>query len=325
MRVFVAGATGAIGRRLVPLLAAHGHEVIGLTRSAAKSEALRAAGAEPVIADALDEAAIVAAVAAHEPDVVVHQLTDLTAFGGVRRFERAFATTNRLRTQGTDHLLAAARAAGARRFVAQSFGGWTNPRTGGPVKTEEDGLDPDPFPAQRTTLAAIEHLERVVTGARDLDGLALRYGGFYGPGTSLGAGGEHLELIRRRRFPLVGSGAGVWSFVHIDDAASATLAAIEHGPPGVYNIVDDDPARVSEWLPELAAALGAPPPRQVPAWVGRLAAGAHGLAMMTEARGASNAKARRELGWQPGWPSWREGFRAGLADGAAAPGAVAPR
>ena len=244
----------------------------------------------------------------------MHEATDLQRIGNLRRFDREFARTNRLRTEGTDNLLAAALAAGATRFVAQSFGGWTYARDGGTVKAEDDALDPNPFPAQETTLAAIRHLERAVTGAAGLDGIALRYGGFYGPGTSLSADGEHAEAIRRRKFPIVGSGAGVWSFVHIDDAAAATLAAIEGGPAGIYNVVDDDPAPVSEWLPELAAALGAPPPRRVPAWVGRLAVGPHGVAMMTEIRGASNAKAKRLLGWRPGYPSWREGFRSGLGE-----------
>jgi nucleoside-diphosphate-sugar epimerase len=257
MKVFLAGATGALGRRLIPLLREHGHDVTGLTRSPEKREALRRAGATPVVADALDEPAMIAAVALAEPDVVVHQLTDLTHFGSIRRFERAFAATNRLRTEGTDHLLAAARSAGARRFVAQSFGGWIHAREGGPIKTEDDPIDPHPFPSQRTTLAAIRYLERAVAGADDLDGLALRYGGFYGPGTSIAPGGEHHEAVMKRRFPIVGSGAGIWSFIHIDDAASAILAAIEGGPRGIYNVVDDDPAPVTEWLPALAAALGA--------------------------------------------------------------------
>jgi nucleoside-diphosphate-sugar epimerase len=309
MRIFIAGATGVVGRRLVPLLVERGHEVVGLTRFADKQDVLARLGARPVIADALDEAAVRSAVALAEPDAVVHQLTDLSRFASVRRFERAFARTNRLRTEGTDHLLAAARAAGARRFVAQSFGGWTYARTGGPVKTEDDPLDPSPFPAQASTLGAIRHLERAVTGAEDLRGVALRYGAFYGPGTSLGPGGEHLEAVRRRRFPIVGSGAGVWSFAHADDVAAATVAAIEGDVTGVFNVVDDEPAPVREWLPALADMLGAGPPPRLPAWIARLAIGAHGVAMMTEVRGASNAKARRELGWTPRYPSWREGFR----------------
>jgi nucleoside-diphosphate-sugar epimerase len=228
----------------------------------------------------------------------------------MRYFDRDFALTNRLRSEGTDHLLAAAQASGARRFVAQSFAGWPYARAGATVKSEEDPLDPDPPAAFRRTLAAIRHLEDAVLGAHGVDGVVLRYGAFYGPGTSLGEGGAHLETVRRRRFPIVGSGAGVWSFVHIDDAAAATAAAVERGAPGVYNVVDDEPAPVAEWLPALAAAHGAKPPLHVPAFVGRLVAGAHTVALMTEIRGASNAKARRELGWQPRYPSWREGFAA---------------
>ena len=310
MRVFVAGATGALGRRLVPELVARGHEVAGTTRSPAKAGALRAAGAQPVVLDVLDAGAVMTAVAAARPDVVVHEATALAGDLDLRRFEAAFAQTNRLRTEGTDHLLAAAVAAGAVRFVAQSYAGWPSARTGGPVKTEQDPLDPDPPAALRSTLDAIRHLEAAVTGAAELTGVALRYGGFYGPGTSLWAGGDHVEQIRKRRFPIVGDGGGVWSFIHIDDAAAATVAAVERGEAGVYNIVDDEPAPVREWLPVLAAAVGAPPPRHVPAWLGRLLGGDHMVAMMTEIRGSSNAKARRELGWEPRYRSWREGFAA---------------
>jgi 2-alkyl-3-oxoalkanoate reductase len=251
---------------------------------------------------------------AARPEVVVHELTALAQMTDFRRLDEGFALTNRLRTEGTDHLLAAARAAGARRFVAQSFAGWPFARVGGPVKTEDDPLDPDPPAQLRRTLDAIRHLEAAVLGAEGIEGVVLRYGGFYGPGTSAGEGGFMLEDLRRRRFPLVGAGTGVWSFVHIDDAATATVAAVERGAPGIYQIVDDDPAPVSEWLPALAAAIGARPPLRVPAWVARLAGGAHGVVLMTEARGASNAKARRELGWRPAWPSWRQGFRDGLGD-----------
>jgi nucleoside-diphosphate-sugar epimerase len=314
MRIFVAGATGALGRRLVPLLVERGHQVTGMTRTAAKAAGLRAAGAEPVVADALDREAVLAAVAAARPEVVVHELTALAEMTDFRKLDQGFALTNRLRAEGTDHLLAAARAAGARRFVAQSFAGWPFARIGGPVKTEDDPLDPDPPAQLRRTLDAIRHLESAVLGAEGLEGVVLRYGGFYGPGTSAGEGGFMLEDLRRRRFPLVGAGTGVWSFVHIDDAATATMAAVERGAPGIYQIVDDDPAPVSEWLPALAAAVGARPPRRVPAWVARLAGGAHGVVLMTEVRGASNAKARRELGWRPAWPSWRQGFREGLGD-----------
>jgi 2-alkyl-3-oxoalkanoate reductase len=314
MRIFLAGATGALGRRLVPLLVEGGHQVTGMTRTAGKAPGLRAAGADPVVADALDRDDLLRAVVAARPEVVVHQLTALAGMTSFRRPDQGFALTNRLRTEGTDHLLEAARAAGARRFVAQSFAGWPFARVGGPVKTEDDPLDPDPPAQLRRTLDAIRHLESAVLGTEGLEGVVLRYGGFYGPGTSAGEGGFMLDDLRRRRFPLVGAGTGVWSFVHIDDAATATVAAVERGVPGIYQIVDDDPAPVSEWLPALAVAVGAPPPRRVPAWVARLAGGAHGVVLMTEARGASNAKARRELGWRPVWPSWRQGFRGGLGD-----------
>jgi 2-alkyl-3-oxoalkanoate reductase len=312
MRVFVAGATGALGRRLVPLLVAGGHQVTAMTRRVGRTMELYAAGAEPVVADALDRDAVLAAVTAARPEAVVHQLTDLAGVTSMRRFDQGFAATNRLRTEGTDHLLEGARAAGASRFVAQSFAGWPFARVGGPVKTEDDPLDPDPPAELRRTLDAIRHLESAVVGAEDLEGIVLRYGGFYGPGTSAGEGGYMLDDLRRRRFPVIGAGTGVWSFVHIDDAATATLAALERGVPGIYQIVDDDPAPVSAWLPALAAAAGARPPRQVPTWLARLLAGEHAVVLMTEVRGASNAKARRELGWRPAHPSWRQGFRTGL-------------
>ncbi len=309
MRIFVAGATGALGRRLVPMLIEEGHEVVAMTRSRDKAAALQEVGAEPAMADALDREAVVAAVGRARPEVVVHELTALKDVRDFRRFDRSFAQTNRLRTEGTDNLLAAALAAAARRFVAQSFAGWPYARTGGPVKTEEDPLDPSPPKGVRQTYEAIRYLEGAVLHARGIEGVVLRYGGFYGPGTSLDAGGAQVEDLRRRRLPLVGDGAGVWSFVHIDDAASATVATIERGAPGIYNIVDDDPAPVAEWLPALAEAVGAPPPRRVPVWVARLLGGEHIVALMTQVRGASNAKARRELGWEPRYPSWRAGFR----------------
>jgi nucleoside-diphosphate-sugar epimerase len=319
MRIFVAGSTGALGRRLVPLLAADGHEVTAMTRTAGKAAGLRAAGAAPVVGDALDRDAVLRAVCAARPEVVVHQATALAGVTNLRRFDKGFAATNRLRTEGTDHLLEAARAAGARRFIAQSYAGWPFARTGGPVKTEEDPLDPDPPAQLRRTLDAIRHLEAAVGGADGLEGLVLRYGGFYGPGTSVGVGGYMLEDLRRRRFPIVGAGTGVWSFVHIDDAASATAAAVDRGEPGLYQVTDDDPAPVSDWLPALAAAVGAPPPRRLPAWLGRLLGGEHVVVLMNEVRGASNAKAGRELGWLPAWPSWRQGFRSGLGTPRAAP------
>jgi nucleoside-diphosphate-sugar epimerase len=316
MKVFVAGATGAIGRVLVPKLVAAGHEVFGMTRTASKQDELRALGARPVVADALDPDAVAQAVASAEPEVIVHQLTALsgpTSIREARHPERslAFAMTNRLRTEATDHLLAAGRAAGSRRFVAQSFGGFRFARTGGPVQTEADPLDPDlPAPG----LAAILHLERAVTTIEWGEGLALRYGGFYGPGTSLSSAPDAVMAapVRKRRFPIVGDGGGVWSFVHIDDAAAATAIAVERGQPGVYYVVDDEPAPVREWLPVLASALGAKPPRRLPRWLGRLLAGEVPTAMMTEAKGASNEKAKRELGWQPRYASWRQGFAQGL-------------
>ena len=313
MRIFVAGATGALGRPLVAQLVKNGHEVTGMTRSASKQDLLRELGARPVVADALDPDAVARAVAEAEPDVIVHQLTAIGAFNP-RRMERDFAGTNRLRTEGTDHLLAAGRAVGVKRFVAQSFAPWPYARTGGMVKSEDDPLDTTPPAQVRTTLEAIKYLERAVTGADWTEGIALRYGGFYGPGTSVGLNplGAQVEMIRARKLPLAGKGTAVWSFIHIDDAAAATVEAIEHGKRGVYNVVDDDPAPVSEWLPALAKALGARPPRRVPLLLARIAGGEAAAIMMTELRGASNTKAKRELGWQPRYPSWREGFARGL-------------
>jgi nucleoside-diphosphate-sugar epimerase len=308
MRVFVAGAAGVIGQQLLPRLAARGHQVTASTRSPAKAQRLRALGAEPVVLDGLDAMAVGEAVARAEPEIVIHQMTSLRGAFDLRRFDATFAVTNQLRTRGTDHLLAAAAAAGARRFIAQSYTGWPNIREGGQVKTEDDPLDPSPPSAQRGSLAAISYLERVVTGAAQLDGIVLRYGGFYGPGAS----DEMVEMVRKRKFPVVGNGAGIWSFLHISDAAAATVCALERGAPGVYNVVDDEPASVAEWLPFLAQAIGAKAPYRVPRWIGRLAAGQPGVSMMTQIRGSSNAKAKRELGWLPAWPSWRQGFGDGL-------------
>jgi 2-alkyl-3-oxoalkanoate reductase len=313
MKIFVAGATGNVGIRLIPLLVDREHQVVGTTRTAAKADRLTRVGAEPMIVDGLDRDGLTAAVAKAEPDVVVHQMTALSGSFDMRRIDQFFAMTNRLRTEGTDILLAAARSAGVRKFVAQSFAGWPYARVGGPVKTEEDPLDPSPPERLRDTLDAIRHLESAVLSAGDIDGVVLRYGGFYGPQSSISPDGEIVAMVRKRRFPIVGDGAGVWSFVHLDDVATATAAAIERGAPGIYNIVDDEPARVADWLPVLAAAAGAKPPRHVPVWLGRLAVGPQGVAMMTEIRGASNAKAKRELGWQLIHPSWREGFRSVLS------------
>jgi nucleoside-diphosphate-sugar epimerase len=308
MKVLVAGASGAMGKQLLPRLVAAGHEVVGMTRSAGKAEAVRSLGAVPVIADALDPDQVARAVGEAEPAAIVHELTALSGSLDMRHFDRDFALTNRLRTEATDHLLSAGRVVGVSRFVAQSYAGWPYARQGGPVKAEEDPLDPAPVPSTRRTLEAIRHLEAAVTGAEWTDGIVLRYGGFYGPGTSLAADGEHAEMIRRRKFPVVGGGEGVWSFVHIGDAAEATVAALEHGRRGIYNVVDDEPAPVREWLPAVASALGAKPPRRVPRRLGRLLAGEAAAVMMTEVRGASNAKAKRELGWRPRHPSWRQGI-----------------
>jgi nucleoside-diphosphate-sugar epimerase len=310
MRVFVAGATGAIGKQLVPRLVEAGHEVHGMTRSESKQAMLHELGAVPVVADALDPDQVAEAVGRARPDVIVHQLTAIGAVD-LRHFDRDFALTNRLRTEGTDHLLSAGQAVGVRRFVAQGVGGYgAYARTGGPVKTEEDPLDPTPARRMRETLAAIRHLEEAVLGARWTEGIVLRYGVFYGPGTSMAPGEEQFELVRRRKFPLVGDGGGVWSFIHVADAAEATVAAVERGSRGVYNVVDDDPAPVAKWLPALAQELGAKKPMRVPRFIGRLFAGEAGVVMMTDVRGASNAKAKRELGWRPAHPSWRDGFAA---------------
>jgi nucleoside-diphosphate-sugar epimerase len=307
MRVFVAGATGAIGRRLVPQLVADGHHVTATTRTEAKVELLTGLGAEPVVVDGLDAAAVGAAVAQAEPDAIVHQMTALAGRTDLRRFDRTFATTNRLRTAGTDNLLAAARAAGVRRVVAQSFTGWPNERTGGPVKIERDPLDPNPPKAQRETMAAIRHLEKAVLDA-PLAGVVLRYGMFYGPGAS----DEMVQLLRKRRMPIAGNGEAIWSLLHVDDAATATIAALERGQ-GVYNVVDDDPATVAEVLTTVAAIVGAKPPPHVPVWLARLAAGEVGVSMLTQVRGSSNIKVKRELEWAPRWSSWRDGFRHGLS------------
>jgi nucleoside-diphosphate-sugar epimerase len=316
MKVFVAGATGAIGKQLVPQLVAGGHEVVGTSRSAAKAPLIEEAGAHAAIVDLLDAEAVGQAVGEAQPDAIVHEATALAEGSlNLRNFDRTFATTNRLRTEGTDHLLSAARAAGNRRFVAQSFAGWPFERTGGRVKTEEDPLDADPPKQVRETMGAIRRLERVVTGADWIEGIALRYGGFYGPGTSMQVEppGEQMEMILKRRLPIVGGGAGVWSLIHVADAAAATVLALERGHRGVYQVVDDDPAAAADFLRGVASIVGAKPPRRIPLWLGRLVGGEAGAIMMTEIRGASNAKAKRELDWQPRYPSWREGLAAELS------------
>ena len=307
MRVFVAGATGAIGTQLVPRLVAAGHEVHGMTRCESKRAMLESLGAVPAVADALDPDQVAEAVGRARPDVIVHQLTSIGETLDLRHFDRSFALTNRLRTEGTDYLLSAGQAVGVRRFVAQSYFA-AYARTGAAVKSEDDPVDPSPAREMRETVAAILHVEEAVLGARWTEGIVLRYGAFYGPGTSLAPGEDQFELIRQGKFPLVGDGGGVWSFIHVADAAEATVAAIEHGSRGIYNVVDDDPAPVAEWLPSLAQTLGAKKPMRVPRLIGRLLAGETGEVMMTELRGASNAKARRELSWRPAHPSWREGF-----------------
>ena len=313
MRIMVVGASGAIGTRLVPQLIEGGHEVVGTHRSAGHGERIRALGAEAIELDLLDRAAVRRAVLAAEPDAIVHQATALTGVRFSRNLDRAFVETNRLRTEGTDALLAAAAEGGVRRFVAQSFASMRYARNGGMVKSEDDPLDPDPLPGMRESSAAMRHLDEAVTAA---DGIALRYGLFYGA-----VNDGLIEPVRGRQFPIVGNGAGFSSFIHLDDAATATLLALERGSAGIYNIVDDEPAAVRDWLPVLADALGAKPPRQVPRWLARLFAGAPAVATGTEGRGASNAKAKRELGWELRYPSWRDGFAA--VYGTAAAGAPA--
>jgi nucleoside-diphosphate-sugar epimerase len=306
MKVFVAGATGAIGKQLVPRLLAAGHDVVGMTRKESGQALLRQLGATPVVADALDPDQVAEAVGGANPEVIVHQLTAIGSLD-LRHFDRSFALTNRLRTEGTDHLLSAGRAVGVRRFVAQSYFAFYA-REGGRVKSEEDPPELSPAREMRETVTAVRHLEEAVLGAQWTEGIVLRYGAFYGPGTSMSEGSDEFEMIRKRKFPLVGNGAGVWSFVHIADAADATVAAVEHGTRGIYNVVDDDPAPVRDWLPALAQTLGAKKPMRVPRFIGRMFAGEAGAVMMTELRGASNAKAKRELRWQPRHASWRDGF-----------------
>jgi nucleoside-diphosphate-sugar epimerase len=314
MRIFLAGATGALGRQLLPRLVERGHEVTGMTRSRSKQGLVEDLGGRPVVADALDPASVADAVTRSAPEVIVHQLTAVPRAPDMRHFARDFAATNRLRTEGTDHLLGAGRSAGVRRFVAQSYAAGIFARVGGPVKSEDDPLDPAPPDQVRATVDAIRHLEAAVIGADGMEGVALRYGYFYGPGTtiSLGPEGTLVQAIRKRQLPLVGEAGGVWPFIHIEDAAEATVSAIEGSGRGVYHVVDDEPAPVAEWLPAAAEAVGAGAPRRVPRWLGRLFAGEFATVMMTEARGASNANAKQELGWTPRHASWREGFATGL-------------
>ena len=305
MRVFVTGATGAVGGHLVPALVAAGHEVTASTRTPGKVDGLRAAGARPVVLDGLDRAAVVAAVRDASPEVIVHEMTALAEMGSLRNMDRTFAATNELRTRGTDNLLAAAAEAGARRVIVQGYTGWPNQRSGGPVKTEDDPLDTRPVASAERSMAAIKYVEEKVPAAVP-EGIVLRYGSFYGPGASQ----ILLDLVRKRQVPVIGGGTGIWSFIEITDAAAATVAAVGRGAPGVYNIVDSDPAPVADWLPYLAEVAGAKPPLRMPAWLGRPLAGELVVIQMTSARGSSNGKARKELGWEPRYPSWREGFRA---------------
>jgi nucleoside-diphosphate-sugar epimerase len=311
MRVLVAGASGAIGTRVVPQLLEAGHEVVGTSTSPASAARIRALGADAIALDLLDPRAVREAVLEVQPDAIVHQATALANLRFGRNFDRTFAQTNRLRTEGTDALLAAAREAGVRRFVAQSFASNRQAREGAMVKTEDDPLDPAPPSHTAESNAAMAHLERVVT---DAGGIVLRYGGFYGA-----ANDGLIEPVRKRQFPIIGDGGGVLSFVHLDDAAAATVLALEHDGPAIYNVVDDDPAPAREWLPVLSQALGAKPPRRFPRWLARLVAGDAAVVMGTESRGASNAKAKRELGWTPRYPSWRQGFPAVYAAASAVP------
>jgi nucleoside-diphosphate-sugar epimerase len=310
VRVFVAGGAGVVGRRLVPQLVARGHQVTASTTSAAKLDLLAQLGAEGVVMDGLDAVLAGEAVAKARPDTIVHQMTAISmAHAGkpdIKHPDRWFATSNRLRTEGTDHLLAAAEATGVSHFVAQSYAGWNGIRKGGWVKTEEDPLDPETGTIMRKGAEAIRHLEDVVVKS---GGAVLRYGGLYGPGAT----DDQVELVRKRQYPVVGGGTGYYSWVHLDDAASATVLAVEQKASGVFNIVDDEPAPASEWLPYLAACAGAKPPMRIPKWLARLLAGEQAVTMMTEGRGFSNAKAKRELGWELRYPSWREGFKEELA------------
>jgi len=308
MKIFVTGGTGALGRFLLPQLIDKGHEVVALTRSPDKAEGIEKTGASAVIADPLDKQQLTAAVRRAEPEVIIHQLTALSTVANFKKLDQEFTLTNRFRTEVTDTLLAAARTIGTRRFIAQSYCGWPYARKGGPIKTEEDPLDPKPPESFVKTLAAIKYLEDKMRSVTFLEGLALRYGAFYGPGNAIGKGGSVWKLVRKRRLPLVGGGGGIWSFIHISDAASATVAAVTNGAPGIYNIVDDEPAPVSKWLPALAKAIGAKPPYRIPHWLGELTIGKAGVGIMTNIRGCSNAKAKQELHWTPIYPSWRVGF-----------------
>ncbi len=316
MRVMVIGATGAIGSPLVRQLHERGHEVIGTSRSSSKFEQLRALGAEPMVLDALDAEAVRNALIDTRSDAVIYEPTALTNVSDLKHFDRSFALTNQLRTKGIDILLAAAREAKVRRVIAQSYGDWRYERTGGPVKTEDDSLDSTPLPSMRESFAALAHLDKAVTGA---GGIALRYGNLYGaPNDAI------VAAVRAGKFPIVGDGAGIMSQVHVEDAAAATVLALEHDGPAIYNIVDDDPAPLRVWLPELAKIVGAKPPAHYPVFLARLFAGEALVVLATESRGASNAKAKRELGWTLKYPSWRQGFVAAYGQSASNAVTLAP-
>ncbi|QNE22056.1 NAD(P)-dependent oxidoreductase [Kribbella qitaiheensis] len=312
MKILVAGATGGLGQSLVPKLVAAGHEVTGLIRSESSAAAVRAHGAGVVIANGLDAEAVKAAVTSTEPEVVVHQMTALRGGINFKKFDQSFATTNELRTKGTDYLLAAAQATGVRRVVFQGYAGWNLQHGGSATKTEDTPLEETPVAAAQQTMAALRYLESRVTSVEGIEGVVLRYASFYGPTGDIGAGGSMVEMIRRRKLPMVGNGAGVWSFIHYDDAADATVKAIEGTATGIYQIADDDPAAASVWLPEFARILGAKPPRHLPVWLARLAVGDVGVGAFTEIRGADNSLAKHTFDWEPGYSSWRTGFREGL-------------
>ena len=309
VRVLIAGAAGVIGHPLTKILVAAGHDVVAVTRSASRRDLLRAAGAEPVICDALDAAALAGAVRAARPDAVVNQLTALPSRISPRRIARDIAATNRLRSEGARNLMAAAARAGVGHVVAQSLAFAYAPGGDG-LRRESDSLHAGAPGAFAQAVRAVGDLERETLGTAGVRGAVLRYGYFYGPGTSYAAGGSIAADVRRRRFPIVGSGSGVFSFIHVSDAARATLAAVEKRAEGIYNIVDDEPAPVTEWLPAYARMLGAPAPRRVPVWLGRMLGGSYAVYLMTEMPGAANGYAKAALGWQPLRSSWRENLAA---------------
>jgi 2-alkyl-3-oxoalkanoate reductase len=312
MKIFLAGSTGVVGRHLLPLLVENKHDVVALIHTPQKGRIVEELGARPIVADVFKKDELFQAIQKTKPEIIIHQLTSLTSAGNFKKFDQEFALTNRFRTEVIDTMLEAARSSQARRFIAQSFCGWPYERKGGLVKTETDPLDPEPPKSFSKSLAAIRHLEQAVTTAANIEGFVMRYGIFYGPGTGISKDGAIVKTVQSRKLPIVGNGNGHWSFVHMKDVARATLAAITNGSPGIYNIVDDEPAPVKTWLPYLAEAVQAKPPRKLPVWLARLFIGDGGVSMMTKIRGGSNQKAKRELGWQPFYKSWRQGFLDGL-------------